>query len=89
VRTGDPVGRLGGDEFLVICRGLTGDEAHALHQRIQHAVGEPIAWDGLRLTAGVTVGLAAAAPGAAVDTLIAEADQRMYAGKRARVRALA
>jgi diguanylate cyclase (GGDEF)-like protein len=86
VRAGDAVGRLGGDEFLVICRGLTPHEATALQARIEHAVGEPIAWEGHHLSAGVTVGLASGTAGLATDTLIAEADQQMYASKRTRVR---
>lgn len=89
VRAGDAVGRLGGDEFLVICQGLGDDEAAALQHRIERAVAEPIAWDGRRITVGVTVGRASGAAGPAertdVDSLIAVADQQMYAGKRARV----
>jgi diguanylate cyclase (GGDEF)-like protein len=89
VRAGDTVGRLGGDEFLVICPGLASDQASALQQRIEQSIAEPIAWQGNQITAGVTVGRASGAPGLAADTLIAEADLRMYVGKRTRARATA
>jgi diguanylate cyclase (GGDEF)-like protein len=86
VRAGDAVGRLGGDEFLVVCRGLTPDEGAALQRRIEQTVSEPISWEGNTISAGVTVGRASGAAGLATDTLIAEADMQMYAGKRARAR---
>ena len=82
VRQGDTVARLGGDEFAIICAGLAEGEAEALRRRIERAVAEPFVWAGHEITTGVTVGVATAAAGTDLMTLLAEADERMYARKR-------
>jgi diguanylate cyclase (GGDEF)-like protein len=84
VRAGDVVGRIGGDEFLVLCPGAGPDEAARLRERITLALVEPVTWRGRSIHVGVTIGLATSA-GTAVsaDTLVAAADAQMYARKRA------
>ncbi|RAK25817.1 diguanylate cyclase (GGDEF)-like protein [Actinoplanes lutulentus] len=82
-RPGDVVGRLGGDEFLVVCEGV---DASELAQRIRETLRLPMALSTGVVTIGVTVGAASAEPGCGIDreTLIGTADAAMYAGKKAR-----
>ncbi|OJF15008.1 GGDEF domain-containing protein [Couchioplanes caeruleus] len=88
VRSGDLVGRLGGDEFLILCRGSAGLEAPALATRIADAVRAPIPVPGAEVSVGVTTGVAQARTGDAVDreALVGRADAAMYAGKAGRSR---
>lgn len=80
------VGRLGGDEFLVLCRGGTESEIDQLRERIREAVRVPIELPGGSVSVGVTIGAARAAAGSGLDRagLIARADTEMYAGKPGR-----
>jgi diguanylate cyclase (GGDEF)-like protein len=86
VRHEDVVGRLGGDEFLIVCRGSFGTDATDLTTRITEAVRAPFAVPGGVVSVGVTLGLAQAQPGLTTDrdVLIGLADADMYAGKAAR-----
>lgn len=84
VRDEDLVGRIGGDEFLVLCPQIGGhDPAIGLAQRIADLLGGDVA-----LAAGgrqASIGVAWSS-GEAVDaeTLIARADRAMYESKRQR-----
>lgn len=92
-RDSDIVGRLGGDEFIVICPETTADQVAALAQRLLDAVNDLDA-DAPTLPPIVAScgyshilhdnGLAAATTTVATDPdkLIAEADAAMYAHKR-------
>jgi diguanylate cyclase (GGDEF)-like protein len=80
------VARYGGEEFAVVLPGADGAAAHAVGERIQHAVaalGErhPTAPGGV---VTVSVGVAAEVPqsGRTVDDLIAEADACLYEAKQ-------
>ncbi|MFI7542009.1 GGDEF domain-containing protein [Actinoplanes sp. NPDC049599] len=86
VRRDDLVGRLGGDEFLIVCRGTLGPDAGDLPARITEAVRAPFPLPEGVVSVGVTTGLAQAGPGRAADRdlLIGLADAAMYAGKAAR-----
>jgi diguanylate cyclase (GGDEF)-like protein len=88
VRQGDLVGRLGGDEFLIVCRGGPGPAAAELTARIAEAIGAPFPLPEGVVSVGVTTGLAQARPGQTTDrdVLIGLADAAMYAGKAARGR---
>lgn len=84
-RAGDDVGRLGGDEFLVVCRDVPdGDEAMRLAQRISDALLlEPLVRDAaISLRASIGVAWSAAGSATAED-LVERADAAMYQSKRA------
>jgi diguanylate cyclase (GGDEF)-like protein len=84
VRGSDLVGRYGGDEFLVLCRGSTDtSEVEALTTRLIEAVSAPIRVDDEDVEIGMTVGVAVATGPTRVDDLIGEADRNMYASKAA------
>jgi diguanylate cyclase (GGDEF)-like protein len=84
-REDDLVGRLGGDEFLVVMR--TEDDARALAwiaSRVKSALDRPIRWDEAWITPGASVGLSYASAGSRVsaDALVSAADAAMYESKR-------
>jgi diguanylate cyclase (GGDEF)-like protein/PAS domain S-box-containing protein len=87
VRAGDVVGRIGGDEFLVLCPDVSdADLAMALGERIADAVAAPLDVDGALVEPRASVGVAWAGTGVwrggvNAEELIAEADAAMYASK--------
>jgi len=83
VRRNELVGRIGGDEFAVLCPGVHDEaEVTALADRIVAALAEPIDHDGARVVVGASVGLTVAGPDA-VDpaALLATADRALYQAK--------
>jgi diguanylate cyclase (GGDEF)-like protein/PAS domain S-box-containing protein len=84
VRDTDLVGRIGGDEFLVVCPDIGGpDAAMRLAERIadavQHAKGSE------QIECRVSIGVAwSAGSGTSADALVAMADRAMYESKRLR-----
>jgi diguanylate cyclase (GGDEF)-like protein len=86
VREGDVVARMGGDEFVAVCRGLdSAENLDAVARRMSERVAR------LRkrgVAAGVSIGRAMWAPELTADELIGLADADMYRDKRARRRAL-
>ncbi|MFT2718988.1 GGDEF domain-containing protein [Deinococcus sp. A31D244] len=78
--------RYGGEEFLVLLPGCTADAALERAEVLRRAVGSlPVAAPGTEgLTVTVPVGIAVTARGSGVlSDLIAQADQALYAAKRA------
>jgi diguanylate cyclase (GGDEF)-like protein len=78
--------RLGGDEFaLLAAPHTTRSEVEALCRQILTSIAEPMEIDGIRVTMGVSIGLAIAPlDGDDVDTLIKRADVAMYSAKSGR-----
>jgi diguanylate cyclase (GGDEF)-like protein/PAS domain S-box-containing protein len=83
VRNRDLVGRLGGDEFLVILRDVAGrDQALALGHRLAAGLGEPVRIGDQDVVPQASLGVAWCAPGTgSAEELIARADTAMYRSK--------
>ncbi|MBV9880805.1 MAG: EAL domain-containing protein [Gemmatirosa sp.] len=86
LRAGDTCARLGGDEFAVLLEEPEGSgpmAARAAHvaERIVAALERPVTCDGAEFTVGVSVGIAAAAPGDSADDALRNADVAMYRAK--------
>ena len=82
----DAVCRLGGDEFAVLLGGFaTAADADELAERLLEVLGEPVVFDGLRLSVEGSVGVACYPEDAAsFDELLQRADVALYQAKSAR-----
>ena len=87
LRACDYAGRLGGEEFAVLVRHATLDEAKHLAERIRHAVAShrtPLGTHGAPgaepIAVTISIGLASLA-GADCLTALAEADKALYQAK--------
>lgn len=83
-RQTDLVGRLGGDEFILISEGIA-DPEDALQQgqRLLDALSMPLDLDGVSVSVGASIGISLSngiEPD--VETLMRQADQAMYQRKR-------
>jgi diguanylate cyclase (GGDEF)-like protein/PAS domain S-box-containing protein len=85
IRVTDHVGRLGGDEFLVVCP-ATGNPnvALALARRIQEAIRQTFALMGVTVSMTASQGVARGRLGVTADDLVSCADAAMYRAKRTR-----
>jgi diguanylate cyclase (GGDEF)-like protein len=84
VRTGDIVGRIGGDEFVVIAERVDGpEEAEALAARLVVALSEPVEWQDVQLRVGASIGITLAhGDNASPLELLAQADLALYQAKQ-------
>ena len=84
LRHDDAIGRIGGDEFLLLCRNVENvAEATAIAERVRDTLHRPVnlsAGDTVQI--GASIGVAVAEPGDDADSLIAHADAAMYVAKR-------
>jgi diguanylate cyclase (GGDEF)-like protein len=88
VRGGDLVARHGGDEFVMLLRGLPSDRADELAaqraDQIRAALALPVRTDAGEFGLSASIGIAVhPRDGGTPDDLIRVADQRMYEAKRA------
>jgi diguanylate cyclase (GGDEF)-like protein len=85
LRTSNVIGRIGGEEFVVLAPDTRLDEALVLAERIRETVEcTPLLVDGHLLQLTVSIGVVAAAPGEHdVKGLLQRADAALYAAKRA------
>jgi diguanylate cyclase (GGDEF)-like protein/PAS domain S-box-containing protein len=82
VRPGDLVGRIGGDEFVVLLEGAGADEARAVAERIRERATRlplPDGYDGPPV--GASVGVALAAGHRTPQEVLATADAALYDAK--------
>jgi diguanylate cyclase (GGDEF)-like protein/PAS domain S-box-containing protein len=86
----DTAARLGGDEFAVICESSDLGQAHALVDRLQASLTEPLQLSDGPVAVGVSVGIGyvreSTDSSTGVAQLLREADRRMYEQKRHRSR---
>jgi diguanylate cyclase (GGDEF)-like protein/PAS domain S-box-containing protein len=84
VRDEDILGRIGGDEFLVVCSRIRGrDEALQVGERINDALRGDVALAGGQVALSASVGVACSDLGASTaDELVGQADAAMYQAKR-------
>ena len=83
VRDIDTVGRYGGEEIIVILPHADPDMAQHIAERIRYKVADsPFSIDDFRINMTISQGLATAADGDTVDTLIQRADTALYSAKR-------
>lgn len=84
LREGDLVGRLGGDEFLVVLRDCpTRELALQLANRITAGLGTPFYLDHVEARVGASIGIALEgdAHGQSLEELLRRSDQAMYQAK--------
>lgn len=83
-RSGDEVGRYGGEEFLFILENTELDASHDVAERVRaHVSGDTIQSGEAALDVTVSIGLAQARPNETVNSLIERADAALYAAKAA------
>jgi diguanylate cyclase (GGDEF)-like protein len=85
VRESDLVGRVGGEEFAILCAGIDPEGALRLAERVRAAVEETgIEYEGRSLQVTVSVGVAAQRADEEwnTQTLYKDADDRLYSAKR-------
>ncbi|HET9076157.1 MAG TPA: diguanylate cyclase [Acidimicrobiales bacterium] len=86
VRAADTVARIGGDEFAVLCEGLSAvEQADIVARRIEQALAESVELDGQQWTVPASVGAAVdhGSPDTA-ENLVDRADRAMYTIKNSR-----
>jgi diguanylate cyclase (GGDEF)-like protein/PAS domain S-box-containing protein len=82
VRQGDTVARIGGDEFLVILDGVTSVEvAVTIAEKVLAAVSDPVHLITGDVEPSCSIGVAIAAPGEPVDSILSRSDEAMYEAK--------
>jgi diguanylate cyclase (GGDEF)-like protein len=83
VRSGDIVGRLGGDEFLIVCPDVATPEiALSLAQRIGTSLAQTIVLESTAIEPGASIGVAWSDSAVGCDAIAAIADAAMYESKR-------
>jgi diguanylate cyclase (GGDEF)-like protein len=84
VRPDDTVARFGGDEFVVVCHGVSDEEqVRTIAGRVENAITVPIRLDDEEIVITASIGLVLGYPGATVEGLIRDADTAMYQAKAA------
>ena len=82
VRDSDVVGRLAGDEFVVVCDRIERLDAERIAHRVVGELTYPFVVDDNEVVVSGSVGLAMDTPGGDAASLLAEADQAMYHAKQ-------
>lgn len=82
VRRQDLVGRISGDEFLMVTQVRDPASAQLMARRILERLRQPMHFKGVRFVANASIGIAMAETGQASETLLENADMAMYAAKQ-------
>jgi len=83
LRASDVVGRWGGDEFMAILPGVTGEALARACEKFRRLVAQStMRLDRSEMRATVSVGAAIVAPGDSPESLLNKADQRLYTSKQ-------
>ncbi len=82
VRASDYIMRWGGDEFLILMPETDGVQALDMHRRLRASLAEQNAAAGETDRLSVSVGTAAWTPGRDLESMLQEADVRMYEEKQ-------
>lgn len=82
-RAGDLIGRLGGDEFIVLAAGSNDEENAALAARLIQSVEQPMHFDGEVIVVEASIGVAPVERFGNVLEAIDHADRAMYKSKQA------
>lgn len=84
VHLNDTVGRIGGDEILILLPGIESSRAAVdVGERIRALAAEPIHQFGLTIHTTLSIGATSSAPGEASAAVMARADAAMYQAKQA------
>jgi len=77
LRSGDTIGRFGGEEFVIVLPDAAADAASKVAERVRHAIGTDSGTPGVT----VSIGVAEMAPGETCDALLRRADDALYGAK--------
>ncbi|SNS59802.1 PAS domain S-box-containing protein/diguanylate cyclase (GGDEF) domain-containing protein [Geodermatophilus pulveris] len=90
LRASDTAARVGGDEFSIVCENSARADAEVLAARLRSTVTEPLRVGDVDLPIGMSIGIGTVPGGTdperALERLVREADDAMYADKAARRR---
>ncbi|MEZ5186718.1 MAG: EAL domain-containing protein [Candidatus Nanopelagicales bacterium] len=81
VRSGDTLARFGGDEFVIVCDDVKGDQIGSVTARVQGALSGLFASGDRHVTVTASVGVALAHQSSTAGTLLRDADAAMYRAK--------
>ena len=83
-RAQDIVGRIGGDEFVLVAHPVpTRSQAASLAERVLRTVRRPVELNGEPVLPSLSIGVALSGPGDSADSVLAAADRALYTAKAA------